>query len=86
LLAVPGIGPVTATALIAEIRDPHTAATVQQIFPATLRLTTSMLSLALYGVKGTEMSMMTLPGLVLLLAVALATAPVVMRRFGSIRP
>lgn len=33
----------------------------------------------LYGVKGTEMSMMTLPGAVLLLAVALAAAPAVMR-------
>ena len=33
----------------------------------------------LYGVKGTEMSMMTLPALVLLLAVALAAAPAVMR-------
>ena len=33
----------------------------------------------LYGVKGTEMSMMTLPAVVLLLAVALAAAPAVMR-------
>jgi ABC-type antimicrobial peptide transport system permease subunit len=33
----------------------------------------------LYGVKGTEMSMMTLPAAVLLLAVALAAAPAVMR-------
>jgi putative ABC transport system permease protein len=33
----------------------------------------------LYGVKGTEMSMMTLPAVVLLSAVALAAAPAVMR-------
>ena len=33
----------------------------------------------LYGVKGTEMSMMTLPAVVLLLAAALAAAPAVMR-------
>ena len=33
----------------------------------------------LYGVKGTEMSMMSLPAVVLLLAVALAAAPAVMR-------
>ena len=33
----------------------------------------------LYGVKGTEMSMMTVPAVVLLLAVALAAAPAVMR-------
>ena len=33
----------------------------------------------LYGVKGTEMSMMTLPAVVLLLAVSLAAVPAVMR-------
>lgn len=33
----------------------------------------------LYGVKGTEMSKMTLPAVVMLLAVALAAAPAVMR-------
>ncbi len=36
-------------------------------------------ALLLYGVKGTEMSMMTLPAVVLLMAVALAAVPAVMR-------
>jgi predicted permease len=42
---------------------------------ASERLVASLL----YGVKGTEMSMMTLPAVVLLLAMALAAAPAVMR-------
>ncbi len=42
---------------------------------ASERLVASLL----YGVKGTEVSMMTLPAAVLLLAVALAAAPAVMR-------
>jgi hypothetical protein len=33
----------------------------------------------LYGVKGTDMPMMTLPAVVLLMAVALAAVPAVMR-------
>jgi putative ABC transport system permease protein len=42
---------------------------------ASVRLVASLL----YGVKGTEVSMMTLPAVVLLLAAALAAAPAVMR-------